>query len=506
VTTDDNTQCSQTFATFTIMPSQQLHARKRVVVGQPPLEQQEMPPNVGAAQQQQQQHQLLSANSNSGKHSDLEQQQQHHQQQQLQQDDTDLKEHTRSSLLSRDIRAAVTAVLSFLSLGLCFSFFLLHHQHRKVVLHIMRNPWAHGGAVLRGRAGFHHHFYTGAPRFVTVVLPSVVNAPGRTRRLTSIQQTWGPYARAVYVVHNVTEFPSAKHAVLSETSKPEDTYAFPQLLLVPPQIHVEDGVPRLKYVIQTILHRVNPDFAFFVNDHTFVIPEHLCYFLERQDPKLDMYAGHALRHDNIAFNSGAAGYILSRSSMQKLVDAWHDDDSKCGSKHQHTPWLQSNPGLVSAQCLHTELHIPAIDTRHSNHHNNQKSHRFHAYPLTRLVAGKYDDWYINKHKDLENIIHVDSSYANLLSGEDCCAEDSISFHYVEHLESKSLFATRSALLKDPTMSDHELKSFMKKEWPNSWNDVGGYSQPLPEDHDSETWKFLLAVIRKISSRHTQRDC
>jgi hypothetical protein len=27
--------------------------------------------------------------------------------------------------------------------------------------------------------------------------------------------------------------------------------------------------------------------------------------------------------------------------------------------------------------------------------NHYKSHRFHAYPLTQLVADKYDDWYIN---------------------------------------------------------------------------------------------------------------
>lgn len=470
-----------------VMPSS-LHARKRMG----PSFEQEMPSGSTVASSPQQSTSNTSSNAN--KSSDLERQLQ---QQQQPDDAEDPKEHRRSSFLSPDVRAALSAVISFLSVGLCLSFFLLHHQHRTVVLHIMRNPWAHGGAVLRGRAGFRHHFYSGAPRFVTVVIPSVVNPTGRTRRLKSIQQTWGPYARAMYVVHNVTEFPDAKHAVVSEASKPEDPYAFPQLLLVPPHISFEDGVPRLKYVIKTILHRVNPDFAFFVNDHTFVIPEHLCYFLERQDSKVDLYAGHALRNDKKSFNSGAAGYILSRSSMQKLVQAW--DDGRCGKKE--TTWLQSNPGLLAAQCLHDVLHIPAIDTRHAN-----KWHRFHAYPLTRLVSGKFDDWYINKHKDLEPILHVDPSYEHVLAGEDCCAEDSVSFHYVEHLESKSLFATRSVLLKDPGMSDHELKNFMRKEWPEEWNDVGGYSQPLPEDTDTETWKSLLAVVRKISSRHTQRDC
>jgi hypothetical protein len=155
---------------------------------------------------------------------------------------------------------------------------MLHHQHRKVILHVMKDPWSHGGAILRGRAGFRHHFYSGEPRFVTIVMPSVVNPTGRPRRLKAIQDTWGPSARAIYVVHNSSEFPDAvkEHAVISEEHEPYDRYAFPQLLLLPPDMTVDDGLPRLYYAIRTIHEKVNPEFAFFVNDHTFVIPEHLC--------------------------------------------------------------------------------------------------------------------------------------------------------------------------------------------------------------------------------------
>jgi hypothetical protein len=179
-------------------------------------------------------------------------------------------------LLPDDLRWALGAVSSFLFFGLVLGYFMLHHRHRKVILHVMRDPWAHGGAVLRGRAGFRHHFYSGAPRFVTIVIPSVVNPGGRSRRLKAIQDTWGPSARAIYVVHNVSEFPAAAHAVISEDAEPEDKFAFPQLMLLPPDIGVDDGLPRLYYTIKTIHEKVNPEFAFFVNDHTFVIPEHLC--------------------------------------------------------------------------------------------------------------------------------------------------------------------------------------------------------------------------------------
>jgi hypothetical protein len=180
--------------------------------------------------------------------------------------------------LSDDLRWALSAVSSFLLFGLLLGYFMLHHQHRKVILHVMKDPWSHGGAILRGRAGFRHHFYSGAPRFVTIVMPSVVNPVGRAGRLKAIQETWGPSARAIYVVHNSSEFPEAvmEHAVISEEREPYDKFAFPQLLLLPSDMTVDDGLPRLYYVIKTIHEKVNPEFAFFVNDHTFVIPEHLC--------------------------------------------------------------------------------------------------------------------------------------------------------------------------------------------------------------------------------------
>lgn len=171
--------------------------------------------------------------------------------------------------LRSEVGCAFEAVIGFLVCGLLLAFFMSSHQHRKVVLHVMSNPMAHAGAALKGRVGFRHHFYSGHPRTVTVVLPSVVNPKGRQQRLDSIFQTWGPAARAIYVVHNVSEFPQGHHAIWGGNSTPEDPYSYPQLLLVPPSIGSDDGLPRLNYVIRSVYEKVNPDFAFFVNDHTF---------------------------------------------------------------------------------------------------------------------------------------------------------------------------------------------------------------------------------------------
>ena len=399
------------------------------------------------------------------------------------------------------VSIAVSSIVGFLVMGLFLGYFLLHHQHRKVIVHLMRDPVGHGRGIMRRRQGFRHHFYTGNPRYVTVVMPSVVNTKGRSRRLDAIQDTWGGGARAIYVVHNVSEFPQAAHAVISDTSTPEDKYAYPQLLLVPPSIGSDDGVPRLLHSIKEVYEKVNPDFAFFVNDHTYVIPAHLCKYLDQRDPSEDMYEGHALRNaQEKVFNSGAAGYVLSRATMAKLVARFEAHDPHCGFSSETSSWLQGNPGLVTQQCMES-LGIHAVDTRAAH-----KWHRFHAYPLTRVVSGNVDDWYRNKHQDMDKIAGFDASYNELSKGEDCCSWDTISFHYVEWKEAKAFFSVQERLLEHPHLHDHELQHLMEAEWPSNGKDVGFYSQKLPEKEDEDGWKELIDTMRKISSRRTQRDC
>ena len=107
---------------------------------------------------------------------------------------------------------------------------------------------------------------------------------------------------------------------------------------------------------------------------------------------------------------------------------------------------------------------------------------------------------------MHEMMTTDESYNTLLSGVDCCATDTISFHYVEYRESRALFATREALLKNPRMTDRAIKSLMTAEWPRDFKEIGGYSRGLPNEANSEGWTPLINIIRKLSSRHTQGEC
>ena len=99
-----------------------------------------------------------------------------------------------------------------------------------------------------------------------------------------------------------------------------------------------------------------------------------------------------MKNGQLVFNSGAAGYILSRETMKKLIKLWDDDDPLCTGKTA-SKWLQGNPALLTTECMKEKLGVVPVDTRQHKYY-----HRFHAFPLTRMVSGKVDPWYLNKHE------------------------------------------------------------------------------------------------------------
>ena len=332
------------------------------------------------------------------------------------------------------------------------------------------------------------------PRYITVVIPSVVNPNGRPARLKAISETWGCKARAVFVVHDVSEYLEAQnnHFGVDNDHGSSDRANFPQILLLPPEIGVDMGVERLSYVIRKVSESaVDPDFAFFVNDHTYVIPDHACCFLSGLVPSEQLYAGHPMRNkvDKFAFNSGAAGYFLSRATMNGLVQRWDENDPSC-SMDGASQWHQGNPGLITAKCMSESLSAMAIDTTDEN-----GRHKFHAFGLIRTVTGHVDEWYKNKHVDLDEFIPGHHHELGILN--ECCSAATVSFHYVEHSETTALTRVLHDVKENPEMTDDDLGSLLTDVWPKRFSHLGGYSHGLPNEH-SEQWSSLLTIIRRIS--------
>lgn len=356
--------------------------------------------------------------------------------------------------------------------------------------------------------------------YVTVVMPSVVNPKDQAKRLKAIAHTWGPAARAVYIVHDDSEFSS--FPTLSDSSLSEPPTTFPVILRIPPSIPEDQGVQRLQYVIRTVSNVFSSsEFAFFVNDHTYVIPEKVCSFVTKLDSSQQIYAGHALKDLNMdyAFNSGAAGYILSHTTIKSLLKKFDDKDPLCIPPPDNK-WLNGNPGLVTAQCLHKALNVFTMDTRQSSalEINDFGGHIFHAYGIVRTATADVDEWYRNKHKGFDSLSisteAVRSTFnpgyeKSIVDGEVCCSSDTISFHYVESYETLALFAIRKEIYEkqlEHRISNENLKKMIQQKWPDNdtkgW--IGGYAKPLPKDIDQEKWSLLLSAFRKILNYNS--DC
>jgi len=114
------------------------------------------------------------------------------------------------------------------------------------------------------------------------------------------------------------------------------------------------------------------------------------------------------------FNSGGAGYTLSQATLRKFL-VYMDDVKHCSAKAR-----TSMEDVMIAKCL-KHLGIHYTDTRDANgrerfHHFTPGKH-LHWKPAG---PGEKADWYEDYTREW-----------GVLQGEDCCAPDSVSFHYIK---------------------------------------------------------------------------
>jgi len=137
-------------------------------------------------------------------------------------------------------------------------------------------------------------------------------------------------------------------------------------------------------------------------------------------------------------------------------------------------------------------------------------HLFHAFGLVRTVKGEVDEWYLNKHTNLDEILGEDTVHHHKpMNFKECCSSDTISFHYVESAETLALTSTLKKIAtttKDSSISDDDLKQYMISIWPKEHKDVGGYAHRLPHVKKAGFWDDFLFVTRNIAPGVDDAPC
>ena len=162
------------------------------------------------------------------------------------------------------------------------------------------------------------------------------------------------------------------------------------------------------------------DYFILGGEDLLVIPDNLRAYLKslQQNPdQEDLFAGRRFKGYGINnyFNSGGAGYVLSRATLRKYYETGYDHPD-C-NPHRHT----AMEDVMLAECLRNVFHIGLTDTR-----DEQLRERFHPfgpgnhYNWRPTPAGAKKDWYEDYNAEW-----------GLKTGVECCAPDSVSFHYIK---------------------------------------------------------------------------
>ncbi|KAL7542287.1 hypothetical protein ACHAXR_011637 [Thalassiosira sp. AJA248-18] len=264
------------------------------------------------------------------------------------------------------------------------------------------SPWNHSGAVPASATGNQSPITVPAPKVLCLIY-TVKNA--HSTRIRAIRETWAGGCDG-FLAFSTKSDPRLP-AIALEHIGPE-SYG-----------NMWQKVRSIwKFVGMHYLEQF--DWFYIGGDDMFVLPNNLRTYLaslaykDRSDPRSkDYYVG--LRQKlNTYWNTGGAGYALSQATLRKLLTII-DDDVNCYANE-----TTSGEDVRVAKCLNY-LGIGLTDTRDAN-----ARERFHYFS-----AGK--SFHFDKKASRANKYFSEFSkeWGEVKNGPDCCAPDSVSFHYVK---------------------------------------------------------------------------
>uniref|UniRef100_A0A6V7LHP4 N-acetylgalactosaminide beta-1,3-galactosyltransferase n=1 Tax=Bracon brevicornis TaxID=1563983 RepID=A0A6V7LHP4_9HYME len=182
----------------------------------------------------------------------------------------------------------------------------------------------------------------------------------RRKLARAIKSTWGPRCSKIYYFSRDTEDPS----IPIRKFPGKLTSSWHMLCQVIKVLWDEStGSSDLQWII-------------FVNDDTIVLLENLRYLLAPLDYNKGYYLGHPVVLWEQSYNVAEAGYVLSRGSLVKIVEAFETDEAcKSGGKY----WKKED--------FYLGKHLASFKIYPSDTRDDQFRGIFHGYPLQTMLWG-----------------------------------------------------------------------------------------------------------------------
>jgi len=155
------------------------------------------------------------------------------------------------------------------------------------------------------------------------------------------------------------------------------------------------------------------DWFYIGGDDLVAFPQNLKKHLGTYNSSQPFFVGRRFKpkpaKEDFGFNTGGAGYALSRPSLQCMLD--HIEEPVCRPKTK-----TSQEDVMTAKCLEKACNITYSDTR-----DEQNRERFHHFDPKVEYTYKGKSWWYTKYIRAWPI----------LLGKDCCAPDTVNFHYIK---------------------------------------------------------------------------
>nr|XP_002740794.1 PREDICTED: glycoprotein-N-acetylgalactosamine 3-beta-galactosyltransferase 1-like [Saccoglossus kowalevskii] len=158
-------------------------------------------------------------------------------------------------------------------------------------------------------------------------------------------------------------------------------------------------------------HLDDADWFMKADDDTYVVAENLRYFLSDKDPTQPLYYGRRFKpYVAQGYMSGGSGYVISREGLKRLVEKAFKDTKKCKG-----PSNNGAEDVEMGRCLDS-VGVIASDSRDSN-----ERERFHPFVPDHLLVPDTLP---------KNFWYWQYIYYKTPQGLGCCADHTITFHYV----------------------------------------------------------------------------